>query len=108
MKIDGMPLVNESILFHKKSNSLILSDLLVAAKVLPKPIKWISQFFLKGKESSSLKQNLFYQFCIRNTSLYKQSLAQIKEWNIKRVVLSRGGVFNYSESQVYESLQLAI
>jgi hypothetical protein len=88
--VDGFPLANEVVFFHRPSNTLVATDLAfnigAGSPPLTRMVFRLSRAY--GRLSPTLLERLF----VRDRSAFRQSLERILEWPFERVVVSHGQV----------------
>lgn len=88
--IEGMPLLNEVVLLHRPSRTLVVTDL--AFNVGPEA-PWATRlaFRLIGRYDS-FGPTLLERFATRNRDAARESLERVLEWPFDRIVVSHGEI----------------
>ena len=85
LKLEGMPSVNEVLLFHAPSRTLIATDFMFH---LPNRsgITWM--FAWANGVSKNAKQTPYFKFNIKDRAAYTRSVAPIRDWDVDRISLT--------------------
>jgi len=88
--VDGFPLANEVVFYHRPSTTLIATDLAFnigsSSPPLTRLVFRLSRAY--GRLSPTLLERLF----VRDRSAFRRSLERILEWPFERVVVAHGEV----------------
>ena len=88
--LDGLPLLNETVFFHRPSATLIATDL--AFNIGPEsPALTRIAFGLVGRRGE-LAPTLLERLLVRDRAAFSRSLERILEWPFERVVIAHGEV----------------
>jgi hypothetical protein len=91
--VEGFPLANEVVFFHRPSRTLITSDLVF--HVDPgSPVLTRLAFRLSGAAPGRLSSTLVERILIRDRAAFRRSLERILSWPIEQIVLAHGSVVN--------------
>jgi hypothetical protein len=89
LPLAGMPRVNEHLLFHRPSRTLILADLMFNLGPLSPP--WTRCFF---RWMAGIRQypgmSRFFRLCIRDRHAFATSITQMMAWDFDRVIFGHG------------------
>ena len=90
VRVEGFPLANEVVLFHRPSGTVVASDLLFNITESSPPL---TRFAMRlsgayGRPSSTLLERFF----VRDRAAFRRSLEKILAWPIRRIVLAHGEV----------------
>jgi len=88
--IDGFPMVDEYVFFHRPSSTLILTDL---AFNFDRDCPFVTRWFIRlcGR-LGQLSPTIIERLMIRNKSAFRASLNRVMAWPFDRVVVSHGKV----------------
>jgi glyoxylase-like metal-dependent hydrolase (beta-lactamase superfamily II) len=88
--VRGMPRVNETVLFHRPSRSLIVADLLFN---LHSPVPPLGRVLLRalGVYRKTAASRLF-RLLIRDRDAFAASLGRILEWDFAQIVVGHGEI----------------
>ena len=89
LHITGMPFVNEFVFYHKISKTLITSNLVY---VLEQGNTLWNKFLLlaMGGKAGVPSQSRLFKCCIRNKKDYNNSISMLNNWDITRMIMSHG------------------
>lgn len=86
--VRGMPRVNEVVILHRPSRTLIVTDLVFN---LGPDLPWFSRALLRLNDGyCKLGPSRFYRAFIRDRTAFRASLDHILAWDFDRIVLSHG------------------
>jgi hypothetical protein len=91
--VEGFPLVNEVVLFHEPSRTLVATDLLFNLGPDSPALTRVA-FRLAGaygRPSATLLERLM----IRDRAAFRRSLARVLDWQISRIVVAHGKVVEF-------------
>lgn len=97
--VDGFPLANEVVFFHRPSNTLIATDLAFNVCSSSPPLTRLA--FRLSRAYGRLSPTLLERLFVRDRPAFRRSLESILEWPFERVVVAHGEV---SESGGREEL----
>lgn len=90
VRLQGLPLVNEVVFFHRPSATLIASDL---AFNIGASSPWGTRLaFRLAGTFGRLSPTLLERLLVRDRAAFRGSLARILEWPFERVVVAHGDV----------------
>lgn len=90
LPIDGLPLVNEYVFFHRASASLIATDLAFNfGPDSPFSARWLARL---GGRFGELSPTLLERLLVRDRAALRKSLDQVLQWPFVRVVVAHGEV----------------
>lgn len=85
LKLEGMPSVNEVLLFHTPSQSLIATDFMF--KLAGRGgLTWL--FAKANGVDPQARQTLFFRFNIKDRAAYLRSAEPMKSWEVERISLT--------------------
>jgi hypothetical protein len=88
--VNGLPLANEVVFFHRPSASLIVTDL---AFNVGASSPWLTRLvFRLGRAYGRLAPTVLERLLVRDRSAFRDSLTRILEWPFERVVVAHGQV----------------
>lgn len=90
VRVDGFPLANEVVFFHRPSDTLIVSDLAFNVGPGSPPLTRLA-FRLAGGYGR-LAPTLLERLFVRDRAAFRRSLERILEWPFDRVVVAHGEV----------------
>ena len=101
--LDGMPSLNEALLFHRASKTLILTDLVFNIHEVN---NWITSVVLRmvGAWQRCASSRLL-RSTVKDRAAFARSLQRAFEWDFERVVLSHGRII---ERDARDTLQEAL
>lgn len=107
INIKGMPFLNESLFYHKRTKTLICGELIYT---LPEQKGTLAQLVLKflGLQGEGLQINRFVRYLIRNEKEYNQSVLSLKNHMIHRVVTGHGISLPVSSEAIVPALLTTI
>ena len=86
-KIQGMPAVNELVLMHKPSNTLIVADLLF---YFPDSSGLMSLYAWINKIRDFPKPPILWNLAVKDKVVYKRSINRIRGWEVDSLFLCHG------------------
>lgn len=86
-KIQGMPSVNELVLMHKPSNTLLVADLLF---YFPDAGGLMSLYARANKVREFPSPPILWKLAVKDKALYKRSINRIRGWEIDSLFLCHG------------------
>jgi hypothetical protein len=88
--VEGFPFANEVVFFHRRSRTLIATDL--AFNLGPSSPR-LSRLVLRlGGASSGLSPSLLERFLARDRAAFRGSMERILAWPFERVVIAHGDI----------------
>jgi hypothetical protein len=88
--VEGLPLVNEVVFFHRESKTLIATDLAFnVGSSSPLPTRVV---FRLARAYGSLSPTLLERLMLRDRSAFRRSLQRILAWPFERVIVAHGDV----------------
>jgi hypothetical protein len=88
--IEGSPRMNEVVFYHSKSRTLICADFLSNVHVETKALmKFVWRAMGAWKK---LNQSRTWRFMVKDKHASRQSVQQILQWDIQRIVMAHGEV----------------
>lgn len=88
--VDGFPLANEVVFFHRPSATLIATDL--AFNIGPSSPPMTRLFIRTSGTYGRVAPTLLERVAVRDRPAFRKSLEQILEWPFERIVLAHGDV----------------
>ena len=88
--VQGLPLVNEVVFFHRPSRTLILTDL--AFNIGPTAAPMTRLFVRVAGTYGALGPTVAERLLVRDRGAFKASLQRILEWPFERVIVAHGDV----------------
>jgi hypothetical protein len=87
--VDGVPRMNEAVLFHRPTGTLVCADWLFN---ITKPANALTRFALSitGVHGRTLKQSRVWGWTVKDKAAARASLDQIMEWPIQHVAPVHG------------------
>ncbi len=98
--VEGAPLMNEVVFYHKTSRSLIVTDLgLNIGPNSPLKTKIFAKIFLTYNQFgwSKLEKKLL----IKDNKLFKESMEKITSWDFEQIILPHGNVVNHKAHEKF-------
>ena len=101
VRLEGMPMYEEHLFFHRASRTLIVGDLLfhfhdpqtVYEKVMRRGVMGLTQ------EAST---NRVFAHMVRDRAAFQQSVQQVMAWDFERIVVGHGDVVERGGKRVLE------
>jgi len=100
VKVEGMPMVQEHVFFHRVTRTLIIADLLFN---IPDMGGWFAPILLKmagmgGKPGPSR----LWRALIKNPAEFASSLARIRDLDFDRIIPGHGGIIGADTKAVFD------
>lgn len=104
--IAGAPKIDETVLFHRASRSLICADFLFR---VTRPANWIVRtvLALAGAGGGRLAVSRDWRFLVKDRAAAFASVAAIRAWDIARVIVGHGDVFEGDVGAALDAAGLA-
>ncbi|MCB9229728.1 MAG: DUF4336 domain-containing protein [Deltaproteobacteria bacterium] len=107
LHISGMPLIDESVFYHRPSKTLLTCDLLTYPEKDSGHLAALVNRFL-GVRAGTLSQSRLFRSCIRNKNEYNKAIHRLQEWDFERVIISNhGGVLCEDATALIPRLKVA-
>lgn len=104
LEVSGMPMVNEYVFYHKKTRTLIASDLLF--KLEARKGLWNKIALpLLGLSPGKAGQSRLFRSCIRDKAAYNAAIARLAQWDIESVIISHGSLIASSTEELIPQLK---
>ena len=97
LAIEGLPMVNEWVFFHKKSATLIATDL---AFNMGRDRPFMTRLFVRFTgRLGELAPTVVERLMARDKPALRRSLDQVLEWPFERVVVSHGDILEAEDAR---------
>jgi hypothetical protein len=104
--IAGAPKIDETVLFHRASRSLICADFLF---YMTRPANWITRtvLALAGTGGGRLAVSRDWRLLVKDRAAARTSVQAIRRWDIARVIVGHGDVFEGDVAAALDAAGLA-
>lgn len=89
-RIEGAPLSNEVVFFHRSSKTLVLTDL--CFNFDPAPAGWTGLFLRLAGAHDRLAVSRLMRFVFRDRAKVRASIERIQSWDFERIIVAHGAV----------------
>jgi glyoxylase-like metal-dependent hydrolase (beta-lactamase superfamily II) len=90
-RLDGMPAVQEHVVFHAPSRTLIVADLVFNfGEDAPRWTKFLARHFMRLPNLSGM--SLAFRLMIRDKTAFLRSIAEVMRWDFDRVIVGHGEI----------------
>jgi hypothetical protein len=101
--VEGAPLMNEVLFFHRASRSLVVTDV---AFNIPSAEHWWTRTYLRAMGAyGGFGQSKMVKLCVRDRAKVRASVERALEWDFDRIVMTHGMVLEtggkHALSQVF-------
>ena len=96
--VSAMPMQNEVVFFHPKTQTLVTSDLVFDLASHPSPLTRAAGWLLGG--GSQVGPTIFERFMMERSEAGRGQIARIVAWGAERIVLAHGGIVERGGSEV--------
>ena len=103
--IMGMPLLNEIVFFHRNSRILIAKDFILNPYLTTNGLGWITYSIL-GLKPGRYGQTRMFRMFIRDQNAYNDSVRQLDDWEIEKVIGGHGPVIEKKGASLASNLLL--
>jgi hypothetical protein len=88
--IEGVPKISETVLFHRASRTLVVTDLLFNIETPP---SWTTSVMLSMTGTRGrLAQSRVWSFLLEDRALARASCERLLEWDFDRLIVAHGNV----------------
>lgn len=88
--VEGAPLMNEVLFFHRASRSLVVTDV---AFNIPSAEQWWTRTYLRAMGAyGGFGQSKMVKLCVRDRAKVRASIDRVLEWDFDRIVMTHGRV----------------
>lgn len=101
LPLAGMPKVQEHVLFHRPSRTLIVCDFLF--NFGRHSGSWWTRFFLRNvmRLKNGVGMSAFFRLMLRNREAFKESVRTILTWDFERIVVGHGEVIDRDAQRIF-------
>ena len=104
VNLQGIPIVNECVFFHKASSTLIITDLFEFMPNATGFTKFYAKVWFNGFYNR-LRTPFIFKATIKDKPIFRASLEIIKQWNVKQVALCHHTIItDNAQEQVNKAL----
>lgn len=100
--VEGAPLMNEVLFFHRPSRSLIVTD--IAFNIASAEHWWTRSYLRMMGVYGGFGQSRMVKLCARDRAAIKKSIDRALDWDFDRVVVTHGAVLESGGKDALRSL----
>ena len=88
--VRGAPWLNEVVFLHRRSRTLLLTDLVFNVEHSP---SWVTRLFLRAAGAyGRLTSSRMLRLLVRDREAARESILRILEWDFERVIVTHGAI----------------